>query len=120
KIPKYKPASMDKNPIDEKFIEDLGLIHIEIEKLEKNKKWIYMYSLIYLLIGCVLIISERDFLIDFDFSYSRYLKLLGSTLILFLGFGLVIIAINKLRLHFKKTRMVKDEKDRMGTVLDKY
>lgn len=111
---------MSKNPISEKFIEDLGLIHIEIEKLEKNKKWVYIYSLIYLLIGCILIISERDFLIDFNFSYSRYLKLLGSILILFLGFGLVILAINKLGLHFKKTKMVKGEKDKMRTVLDKY
>ncbi len=106
--------------LNEKFKEQLGMIHIEIRKLKKKKRLIYTSSFLYMILGCILIIRERNFLIEFTFTYSDYISTLRSLLIIFVGFGLCGLAYSKLSQYRKKTKIVKAEKDRIDAVLDKY
>lgn len=105
---------------NKKFENKIGLVHIKIEQLKKKKVSIYIYFFLCMAIGCILIISQRNLLDGFDFTYSKYVKLARSLLVVFLGLVLSGFAYRKLNHYRGKSKIVKDEKDRIDAILDKY
>lgn len=106
--------------LDENFEKELGLIHIKIERLKKKKISTYVYFIVCIVIALPIIISQRDLLVGFDFTYSRYLKLVRSLLIVFLGFGFSSVGFNKFKKYRKKVKNIKEEKQKVDKVLNQY
>lgn len=115
---------MSKNPLSEKFIEDLGLIHIEIERLKKKKIGSFIYFLSFMGIGCILIFIKKDFIQEFDLSKSNYyiktLDFAMSLMIILSGFILFYFAFKRLIKYREKKKEVKSRKAKIDAVLDKY
>ena len=55
-----------------------------------------------------------------DFDYIEYKRSAGNILLMFLGFGLIILGFNKLNRYRKKMKTVLDEKKKIDTVLNEY
>ncbi|QTE21181.1 hypothetical protein [Polaribacter cellanae] len=106
--------------LDKGFEKELGLIHIKIEQLKKKKISTYIYFIICMGIGLPIMISQRDLLVGFDFTYSKYLKFAQSFLIVILGFGFCNIAVSKLKKYIKERKAVKEEKEKIDTILNRY
>jgi hypothetical protein len=106
--------------LGKKFEKQLGVIHIDIEKLKKQKRLIYTQFFLSIILGSILILSQRNLFVGFDFTYSKYLKLAQSLLVVFLGFGLCSIALNELKKYRKKLKIVKDQKHKIDNILDEY
>lgn len=106
--------------LGEKFEKKIGLTHIEIESLKKKKTLTYIYFSSLIVIALLIILSQRNFLDDFDFTYGKYIKLSISLFVIILGFKLCSLSYSKLSQYIKKVKMVKDEKDRIDAVLNKY
>lgn len=104
--------------LGENFEKKLMLIHIEIEKLKKDKISIYSYVFIYVAIGCTLIISQRNFFNDFE--VAAYRRTSWPLLLIFLGFGLISLAYSKLIQHLKNVRNFRNEKEKLDSVLNKH
>ena len=106
--------------LGEDFEKRLGLVHIEIEKLKKKKASIYIYSFLYMVIGCTLILSQRNLLVEFTLTYSSYVITLRSLLVIVVGFGLLGAAYSKLNKYRKQAKILKDKKNKIDAVLNKY
>lgn len=111
---------MSKSPLSEKFIEDLGLIHIEIEKLKKKKLQTYCCFFAYMSIGGVLILVGINLWEDSSFSDISYSILKRSSFLLFLGFGLCIFAYRILSKYIKETKKVKSDLNQINAILDEH
>ena len=121
-LTKKKPAfekTCSNIKLSNKLEKDLGLVHIEIEKLKKKKILTWTSSLVYLMSGCFIILMARNLFFS-DFVNSWYIKLTSSLLVAVIGFSLFNMAYGKLRLFTKKIKIAKSEKERINTVLDKY
>lgn len=106
--------------LDEKIKEKIGLIHIEIESLKKDKISVYLYSFIYMSIGSIIILSQRNLFFEFNLTYSSYVTVSKSILLIIIGFGLLGTAYSKLKLYVLKTKNIKKEKNQIDTILNKY
>ena len=118
-----KPAfnkTCSKIRFTEEFEKKIGLTHIKIESLKKKKKVSYTLFFLYLTLGFILILSQRNLFIDFTLTYSHYVNITGSLLLIILGFGLCGLAYSVLYQHIKNTKTAKAEKTRIDTILDKY
>lgn len=103
-----------------KFEREIGIIHAEIVSIMKKKTSMYVYFFVSVIIGTPLIISQSDFLTNFDFSFAGFNKLAGSLLIIFLGLGLNSIAFSKLNEYRKKIKTIKQRKSKIDAILDRY
>jgi len=104
--------------LGENFEKRLRLIHIEIEKLKKDKISVYSYIFIYMIIGCIFVISQRNFFTDFEIA--AYKRTSWPLVLIFLGFGLISMAFSKLIKRIKNEKNVKNEKEKIDTVLNKH
>lgn len=102
------------------FEKKIGFIHVEIENLIKKKTSMYVYFFTSVIIGTPLIISQRNFLANFDFSYAGFNKLAGAVLVISLGLGLISIAFSKLNKYRKKIKTAKQKKSKIDTILNEY
>lgn len=106
--------------LGDKFERRIGLINVEIASLVKKKTSMYVYFFASIVIGTPLVISQKNFLVNFDFSYASFNKLAGSILVISLGLGLNSIAFNKLNKYLKKIKTVKQKKSKVDAILGAY
>lgn len=111
---------MSEKPLSKKLVEDLGLIHIEVERLKKDRQQAYSYFFICMTIGCVLILVGINLWEDSSFNNISYAIIKRSSFLLFLGFGLCILAYRILSGYIKKAKEVKSDLEKINAVLDKY
>ncbi|CAA0177824.1 hypothetical protein TMP248_150082 [Tenacibaculum maritimum] len=106
--------------INKGFEKKIGLAHIKIERLKKKKISTYIFFGFCMITGIILIYSQRDLLVGFDFTYSKYLIFARSFLLVLLGFGFSSVGFNKLKDYRKKRKTVKEEKEKIDKVLNQY
>lgn len=107
--------------LGEKFEKQLGLILINIEKLNKKKKSIYIQFFLFMTIGCILVLSQWNSISELTLTYSDFIVALTLPLfIIITGFGLCGIAYGILKKYRKETKSVRFDKDRIDKVLDRY
>ena len=102
------------------FERKLAKIHVEIESLRKKKMTIYISSFLYTVLGCFLVISQRNLFDDFYLSYYWYKSSIEYLCIIFIGFWLIYLASNNLRKLRKKGKAIREEKEEMDNFLNKY
>ncbi|MFV0571733.1 MAG: hypothetical protein ACK5M1_04770 [Xanthomarina gelatinilytica] len=108
--------------LDKKFKNRIGFVHAKIKNLKRNETSAYIYSSLFIIIGVILILSQKKILVELasDFDYIEYKRSAGNILLMFLGFGLIILGFNKLNRYRKKMKTVLDEKKKIDTVLNEY
>lgn len=106
--------------LDEGFEKRLAKINLEIQSVRKRKVSIYVFSLLYLIIGSILIISQRNLFDNFEFSYSWYKRSLEYLYLIFIGFGLIYWAGRTLSHYLKKTKTIREEKEKIDDFLNKH
>ena len=102
------------------FIRRLGLIHINIERLNKKKTPIFICFLFAIIFGGFLVISQGYALIDYDFTPRRYRRASLPFLLILLGFGIISITYRKWNINRKKMKTAVEEKYIIDSILKKY
>ena len=96
----------------------------QIEHLRKQKKSVYLNFIHLGVVGLIIIILTSHFRFettsDFDFSYSSYLYLCGTLLLIFVGLYFVTAAYKRLSNHRNSYSNVVNEKNRINKVLKSY
>ena len=87
-------------------------------KLKKDKISVYSYIFVYMTIGCTFIISQRNFFDDFEIAASK--RTSWPLVLIFLGFGLISMAYSKLIKFRKNVKNMKNEKEKIDSVLNKH
>lgn len=104
--------------IGKEFEKKIGLLHIEIEKLKKKKKSIYVSFYLNTALGCILILAGCS-LVGFAITNNRFIFKIAWVMIL-AGFGLFGFTFTKLNAYRNKAKAAKVEKNRIDAILDKY
>tara|TARA_R110002033_G_C3834993_1_gene234281 strand:+ start:99 stop:590 length:492 start_codon:yes stop_codon:yes gene_type:complete len=96
----------------------------QIERLRKQKTSVYLNFTLWGVIGLIVIIltgrSRFDRTSEFDFSYSSYLYLLGTLVLIIVGLYFLAVAYSRLSNHLNSYRNVVAEKKRINKVLNNY
>ncbi len=106
--------------LGEGFERKLAKVHVEIESLRKKKRTICVSSFLYTVLGCFLVISQRNLFDDFYLSYYWYKSSVEYLCIIFIGFLLIYLASNNLRKFKKKEKTIIEEKEEIGSILNKH
>lgn len=123
KKPTFKNTCPDIK-FSDSFKNHLPELLAQIEHLKKEKKSVYLNITLLGVVGLIVIILTSRYrfqrTVEFDFSYSSYLYLCGTLLLIFVGLYFVAVAYKRLSNHKNLYRNVVNEKKEINKVLDKY
>ncbi|GAA3556265.1 hypothetical protein [Snuella lapsa] len=103
---------------NKEFEKKLGLIHIEIERLKKRKRLIYIKSCFFMVLGCGLMFGANS-LMEITHKPSVY-EFKIKLAIIVIGFALSSFGYKTLHQFIKKTKNFKEKKNKIDLLLNKY
>lgn len=122
-----KPTFKNKCPdieFSNSFKSQLPELLAEIEHLRTQKKSVYLNFTLWGVFGLIVIIltghSRFERTAEFDFSYSSYLYLCGTLLLIFVGLYFLVRAYDHLSYHQNSYKNVVTEKNGINKVLNNY
>ena len=106
------------------FRNRLPELSAQIEDLRKQKASVYLNFTLLGVVGLIVIILTSSYRFErtaeFDFSYSSYLYLCGTLLLIFVGLYFLSTAYRRLSNHRSSYRNVVNEKEGINKVLNNY